>query len=147
MSDQHKDYPSVLSDLADLLEQALRAHLAPECARSVAEAQAEAVRRLSESAGKAYKSLYNKLTAYRVASVSHVGNDQARDSWRNLAEIHGGGGLIYIPQGARFNRQQRNEAIMREFDGRNHAALARRYRVSVSSVYGIVARARHGRPE
>lgn len=105
MSDQHKDYPSVLSDLADLLEHALRAHLEPECARAVAMEQTEVIRRL----------------------------------W--------GGGLIYIPQGARFNRQQRNDAILREFDGRNHAELARRYRVSVSCVYGIVARARHGRPE
>lgn len=42
----------------------------------------------AERAGKPYKALYNKLTAYRVAAVSHVGNETFLDSWRNLAEIH-----------------------------------------------------------
>ena len=42
----------------------------------------------AEASGKAYKALYNKVTAYRVADVSHVGIETIRDSWRNLAEIH-----------------------------------------------------------
>jgi hypothetical protein len=42
----------------------------------------------AEASGKAYKSLYNKVTSYRVSSVSHVGNADAQDNWRNLAEIH-----------------------------------------------------------
>ena len=53
-----------------------------------------------------------------------------------------GGSLIYIPQGARYDRQQRDEAILQEFDGRNHAALARKHHLSLSCVYDIVARAR-----
>ena len=42
----------------------------------------------AEASGKVYKSLYNKVTSYRVSSVSHVGNADAQDNWRNLAEIH-----------------------------------------------------------
>lgn len=36
----------------------------------------------AEASGKAYKALYNKATAYRVAVVSHVGIAAIRDSWR-----------------------------------------------------------------
>lgn len=53
-----------------------------------------------------------------------------------------GGGLIYIPQGARFERQQRDAAIWREFNGRNHATLAHRHGLTLSCVYDIVARER-----
>lgn len=42
----------------------------------------------AEKSGKAYKALYNKTTAFRVAAVSHVGIGTVADSWRNLAEIH-----------------------------------------------------------
>lgn len=42
----------------------------------------------AERAGKKYTTLYDKAKAYRVLTVTHVRNDQARDSWRNLAEIH-----------------------------------------------------------
>ncbi len=46
------------------------------------------LKQYAEKSGKAYKALYNKVTAYRVADVSHVGIESIRDAWRNLAEIH-----------------------------------------------------------
>ncbi len=42
----------------------------------------------AERAGKVYTTLSTKVKAWRVASVTHVSNEAARDSWRNLAEIH-----------------------------------------------------------
>lgn len=69
----------------------------------------------------------------------------AADLARELAEdirLKWGGGLIYIPQGARYERQQRDDAIWREFNGRNHAELARHYGLTLSCVYDILARAR-----
>ncbi len=41
----------------------------------------------AEKSGKGYRNLAYKRDAYQVMSVAHVCND-ARDSWRNLAEIH-----------------------------------------------------------
>lgn len=69
----------------------------------------------------------------------------AADLARELAEdvrLKWGGGLIYIPQGARFERQQRDAAIWREFNGRNHADLARRHGLTLSCVYDVLARER-----
>lgn len=42
----------------------------------------------AEVAGKAYDNLYKKLRAFEVLSVCHMANDAAKESWRNLAEIH-----------------------------------------------------------
>ena len=53
-----------------------------------------------------------------------------------------GGGLIYIPMGKAYLREQRDAGILKDFDGRNHAALAHRYRVTVSTVYEVLKHAR-----
>ncbi len=42
----------------------------------------------AEQAGKKYTTLYDKVKAFRVLAVTHMRNEDARDSWRNLAEIH-----------------------------------------------------------
>jgi len=42
----------------------------------------------AEKAGKNEKTLHTKLRAWRVLANLHVEINQARDSWRNLAEIH-----------------------------------------------------------
>lgn len=41
----------------------------------------------AEQAGKAYRTLYDKVRAWQVLAVLHMQNDM-RDCWRNLAEIH-----------------------------------------------------------
>ena len=52
------------------------------------------------------------------------------------------GCLVYIPIDAAGNRARRNESIIAEFDGSNHKALARRYRIGVCTIYDIIARAK-----
>jgi Mor family transcriptional regulator len=53
-----------------------------------------------------------------------------------------GGSLIYIPKDTARARRRRDDAIVREFTGRNHDALARKYGVSTLHVYRILAAAR-----
>lgn len=50
------------------------------------------------------------------------------------------GCLVYIPIDAAGNRARRNKAIVAEFDGSNHKALARRYRVGISVIYDVIAK-------
>lgn len=50
-----------------------------------------------------------------------------------------GGEMIYIPLGMPHERQQRNAEIARQFNGRNHAALAHQYGVSVKAIYSILS--------
>lgn len=69
----------------------------------------------------------------------------AADLARELADdvrMKWGGGLIYIPKGDRYERHQRDAAIWREFNSRNHSELARRYGLGVAHVYKIIARER-----
>lgn len=56
-----------------------------------------------------------------------------------------GGALIYIPKGCAADREGRNAAIWRDFNGRNHAALARKYGLALATVYDILARERAAR--
>lgn len=48
------------------------------------------------------------------------------------------GSLMYIGRGDGFDRDQRNAAIVRDFDGRNHRELSKRYKVSMSCIYDIL---------
>ena len=54
--------------------------------------------------------------------------------------LHFGGTSIYFPKLAPIMEPIRNEAIVREFDGHNHKALARKYRFSVQHVYRLIRR-------
>lgn len=72
----------------------------------------------------------------------------AADLALDLAEairLKWGGGLIYIPKGDAYERRGRDATIWREFDGRNHADLARRFNLTLSCVYDILARERKRR--
>ena len=40
------------------------------------------------AAGKKYATLYNKVRAYRVASVCDIANATAQETWNQLVEIH-----------------------------------------------------------
>ena len=52
------------------------------------------------------------------------------------------GSLIYIGRGDCFDRDQRNAAIVRDFDGHNHRALSKRYKVSMSCIYDVLKNAK-----
>ena len=52
---------------------------------------------------------------------------------------------IYIPKQDSVKRAQRDAAIASAFNGRNHAGLARRFGLTVTQIYDILARQRHDR--
>lgn len=51
---------------------------------------------------------------------------------------HWGGQLINIPKDHRYKIASRDLEIYNAFDGRNHAALAREFSLSVRAIYDIV---------
>ena len=52
------------------------------------------------------------------------------------------GQLLYIPRGRFFERDERDDAIYRKFDGQNTQQLATEYGLSVQHVYLILKRIR-----
>lgn len=55
---------------------------------------------------------------------------------------HWGGDAVYIPKADTLQRYDRDLRIWADFNGRNHAELARKYRISKVWVYAIVRRMR-----
>ena len=53
-----------------------------------------------------------------------------------------GGASIYIPTADSIERHERDEAIWREFDGRNHFELARKYGITTVHIYRLIKRMR-----
>jgi Mor family transcriptional regulator len=58
-------------------------------------------------------------------------------AWRLVDEFRRmmGGQQFYVAKGAKMDLAARDRALWADFDGRNHAALARKYRLSIKSVY------------
>ena len=50
-----------------------------------------------------------------------------------------GGSLLYIPKGEKMDRAARDAEIFAAFTGRNHRELARRYGLTVSTIYDVIA--------
>lgn len=59
----------------------------------------------------------------------------------HLAE-NWGGQLINFPMNFFYKLAQRDMVIYNEFNGRNHAALAKRYGMSVRGIYKLIKRAK-----
>lgn len=81
------------------------------------------------------------------ATASHIGVKLARsiaEKWKKQ--------LVYIPEGLGMYIHERDLQIYKEFNGSNHAELARKYKISMQWVYAIVKkmqaiRAREVQPE
>ena len=69
--------------------------------------------------------------------AAHVAAELAR----NIAESWGGQ-TIYVPQGLGMFAHERDEQIYKEFNGTNHAELARKYKISMQWVYSIIKKMR-----
>ena len=48
------------------------------------------------------------------------------------------GTQLYIAKGDSFDRDQRNAAILNEFNGRNHRELVRRHKITFTQLYEIL---------
>lgn len=65
--------------------------------------------------------------------AEHLGLEIARKMAENW-----GGQHIYIPKGVSMVASQRDVLIYAEFNGRNHADLARKYHLSIIWIYKII---------
>lgn len=66
-------------------------------------------------------------------TASHIGVKLARsiaDKWKKQ--------LVYIPEGLGMYIHERDLQIYKEFNGSNHAELARKYKISMQWVYSII---------
>ncbi|WGE32280.1 hypothetical protein NYR60_01290 [Actinobacillus genomosp. 2] len=57
---------------------------------------------------------------------------------------HCGGSSIYIPKGSSNKASARARLIAKEFNGKNHAYLAKKHGISVQWVYHIVKKSKEG---
>lgn len=92
-------------------------------------------------------SAYPELLADLAAQIGEhlvefgITRDQAAEIGLKTAEHirgHWAGAPIYIPKGAAYEFSRRDLVIFEKFNGRNHAALAREYNLTVMRIYQIV---------
>ena len=80
-------------------------------------------------------------TAACLVSIAPLEKAQARHIARQVARHitnNWGGQLIYIPKNHIGRISERDMEVYRDFDGRNHAALSKKYDLTVQQVYRIV---------
>lgn len=77
-----------------------------------------------------------------------VASEQAQRCGVELADWlakHWGGQLINIPKDYRYKLAQRDEEIYADFDGFNHAELAKKYGMTTRGIYKVLGRVRNRR--
>lgn len=81
------------------------------------------------------------LMVERLGVDEEVATELARDYAHELA-THFGGQLFYFPMDLAFTLSKRDREIFERFNGHNHEALAREYRLSVQHIYKVVEQVR-----
>jgi Mor family transcriptional regulator len=76
-----------------------------------------------------------KSTALDSTQVEMLAIEIVRDISEKV-----GGMQCYVPRNVAFQRHARYQGIWRDFDGRNHAALAIKYGMSTQWVYQVIKR-------
>ncbi|UOO82777.1 transcriptional regulator [Uruburuella testudinis] len=79
-----------------------------------------------------------------LVSVSTVDRQTAKVAAKQVSQHiskHWGGQLLYIPKNQAGILSARDAEIWQKFDGRNHAALAQEYDLSMQQIYTIVREA------
>jgi Mor family transcriptional regulator len=96
---------------------------------------------------KAEKSAYPEIladladqVAVKIAELG-VAPERAAEIGAHVAEhirVHWSGSSQYIPKGTGWELSQRDRQIWAEFNGRNHAALARKHGLTEMRIYQII---------
>ncbi len=96
---------------------------------------------------KAEKSAYPEIladladqVAVKIAELG-VAPERAAEIGAHVAEhirVHCSGSSQYIPKGTGWELSQRDRQIWAEFNGRNHAALARKHGLTEMRIYQII---------
>lgn len=80
--------------------------------------------------------IHDRLT--KEIAISQVDAERIAIDIAEKIRTEWGGGLIYIPKGNKLDRRGRNYKIWKDFNGDNHAALARKYDLAISTIYEII---------
>lgn len=91
---------------------------------------------LTEDAAMALQYELTAIVRDEIGMNEHFASQIAEALMRGLRKKFGGG-QVYIPV---QDRPARDAAIRSEFNGRNHAEVCRRHRISRTRLYEIVSR-------
>ncbi|EFB1759102.1 DNA-binding protein [Escherichia coli] len=81
-------------------------------------------------------------TVREIIDIEPAIADQIGQAVANRMMQVWGGQNVYFPMGMVWKVSQRDQEIFREFNGRNHHELARKFGVSLQWVYSVVKRVR-----
>ncbi|MCV9878833.1 Mor transcription activator family protein [Brenneria izbisi] len=81
-------------------------------------------------------------TIKQVVEIDTAIADQIGEAVANRMMQIWGGQNVYFPMGMAWKVNQRDLEIFREFNGRNHHELARKFGVSLQWIYSVVKRVR-----
>ncbi|MCN1890813.1 DNA-binding protein [Escherichia coli] len=81
-------------------------------------------------------------TVREIIDIEPAIADQIGQAVANRMMQVWGGQNVYFPMGMVWKVSQRDREIFREFNGRNHHELARKFGVSLQWVYSVVKRVR-----
>lgn len=79
-----------------------------------------------------------------LVSVANIDRQSARVTAKQVSahvSKHWGGQLLYIPKNHVGKLSERDAEIWRKFDGKNHAALAKEFDLTMQQIYKIVREA------
>lgn len=79
-----------------------------------------------------------------LVSVANIDKQAAQQTAKQVSahlSRHWGGQLLYFPKNHFGKLSERDAEIWRKFDGRNHAALAMEYDLTMQQIYKIVREA------
>ncbi|EFF84501.1 Mor transcription activator family protein [Acinetobacter haemolyticus] len=80
------------------------------------------------------------IILFKDANIDADKSSQIANELIYLVAQHWGGQLLYIVKADRFDADDRDIQIYRDFDGHNHAELAQKYDLSSAYIYRIVKR-------
>ncbi len=92
---------------------------------------------LADFAGLALQRIQTQLPLAQAQVLAFDLAEDVRQKWS--------GCQIYIPKSCERFRNDRNAAIWRDFNGHNQTVLARRYGLSLQTIYDILAKERLAR--
>lgn len=80
--------------------------------------------------------------AMRILGLDQAQAEVLGDEVATRFSAQFGGEFTYIPQGRVFTKAKLHKMIWDAFTGKNHAELARQFRVSIVHIYRVLARER-----
>lgn len=90
-----------------------------------------------------YPELLRDLADQVAVKIAELGvdNEKCADIGFAVAEHireHWGGQPIYLPKGVQYDFSRRDLEVFEQFNGHNHAELAREYNLTVMRIYQII---------